>query len=75
MGGGQLFFSLHKMSLHGYEQVSTKINEYHIFQQGNILLHNLSVLDIVIRSSLHVKGHRRGGVCVLLMLLVYSLFS
>ena len=28
------------------------------------------VIDLVIRSSSHVKGHRRGCVCVLLILLV-----
>ena len=36
----------------------------------NVTLNNLSGLDLVRRSRSHVKGHRRGGVCVLRMLLV-----
>ena len=36
----------------------------------NIILNNFSVLDLVKRSISHVKGHRRGGVCVLWILLV-----
>ena len=36
----------------------------------NIIFDNFSVLNLVIRSTSHVKGHRRGGVCVLWMLLV-----
>ena len=39
--------------------------------QYNILLDNLRVLDLVRMSRSHVKGHRRGGVCVLRMLLVF----
>ena len=43
--------------LNGYEQAatSTKINEYHNCQQGNIILDNLSILELVIRSSSHGK--------------------
>ena len=37
-----------------------------------LFLDNFSVLDLVIRSTSHVKGHRRGGVCVLWMLLVLN---
>ena len=36
----------------------------------NIILDNISVLDLVIRSKSHVSD-RRGGVCVLWMLLVF----
>ena len=39
---------------------------------NNVILNNLSGLDLVRRSRSHVKGHRRGGVCVLRMLLVYT---
>ena len=31
----------------------------------NITLDNFNVHDLVIRSTSYVKGHRRGGVCVL----------
>ena len=47
-----------QISLKGYKQVSTKINEYHICQQGNIS-------DCLLMSSSHVKDRRRGGVCIL----------
>ena len=40
----------------------------------NIIFDNFSVLNLVIRSTSHVKGHRRGGVCVLWMLLVFFFF-
>ena len=60
----------HGISPEGYRQVLTKINQNYICQQGNILLDNLRVLDLVRMSRSHVKGHRRGGVCVLRMLLV-----
>ena len=40
-------------------------DEYHIFQIGNILLDNRNGFSLVKRSSSHVKGQRRGGVCVL----------
>ena len=67
----------HEISQEGYIQVVTKINQNYICQQGNILLDNLRVLDLVRMSRSHVKGQRRGGVCVLWMLLVqsYCLFS
>ena len=37
---------------------------------------DISFLDLDLRSitQLNVEGHRRGGVCVLLMLLVFHLF-
>ena len=60
----------HGISPEGYRQVITKINQNYICQQGNILLYNLRVLDLVRMSRSHVKGHRREGVCVLRMLLV-----
>ena len=44
-------------------------SQNYICQQGNILLDNLRVLDLVRMSRSHVKGHRRAGVCVLRMLL------
>ena len=56
-----------------YRQVLTKIYQNYICQQGNIFLDNLRVLDLVRMSRSHVKGHRRGGVCVLRMLLVLIL--
>ena len=64
------------MSPEGYRQVLTKINQNYICQQGNILLDNLRVLNLVRMSQSHVKGHRprRGGVCVLRMLLVFFFF-
>ena len=60
--------------MEGYRQVLTKINQNYICQHGNILLDNLRVLDLVRMSRSHVKGHRRGGVCVLRMLLVVFAF-
>ena len=51
-------------------QVFTKIDKHHLCQLNNVILNNLSGLDLVKRSQSHVKGHRRGGVCVLRMLLV-----
>ena len=62
--------SWHGISPEGYRQVLTKIKQNYICQQGNILLDNLRVLDLVRMSRSHVKGHRRGGVCVLRMLRV-----
>ena len=44
----------------------------------NIIFDNFSVLSLVTRSTSHVKGDRRGGVCVLwllLFLLFYFFFS
>ena len=64
----------HGISPEGYRQVFTKTNQNYICQQGNILLDNLRVLDLVRMSRSHVKGHRRGGVCVLRMLLVIAVF-
>ena len=66
----------HGISPERYRQVLTKINQNYICQQGNILLVNLRVLDLVGlgMSRSHVKGHRRGGVCVLRMLLVIFFF-
>ena len=61
----------HGISSEGYRQVFTKINQNYFCQQGNILLDNLRVLDLVRMSRSLVKGHRRGGVCVLRMLLVF----
>ena len=60
----------HGISPEGYRQVFTKINQNYICQQGNILLDNLRFLNLVRMSRSDVKGHRRGGVCVLRMLLV-----
>ena len=60
----------HGISQEGYRQVLTKINHNYICQQGNILLDNQRVLDLVRMSRSRVKGQRRGGVCVLRMLLV-----
>ena len=65
----------HGISPEGYRQVLSKINQNYICQQGNILLDNLRVLDLARMSRSHVKGHRRGGVCVLRMLLVLRLVS
>ena len=65
-----LFFRWHRISPEGYRQVFTKIDEHHLCQLNNVMLNNLSGLDLVRRSRSHVKGHRRGGVCVLRMLLV-----
>ena len=65
----------HGISPEWYRQVLTKINQNYICQQGNISLDNLWVLDLVRMSRSHVKGHRRGGVCVFWMLLVYLLFE
>ena len=67
-----LFFRWHKISPEGYRQVFTKIDKHHLCQLNNVILQNLSGLDLVRRSQLHVKGHRRGGVCVLRMLLVLN---
>ena len=53
---------------YNYRQVIVKVNEYHICQQGYITSDNTSVL--VFRSSSYVTCHRRGGVCVLWMILV-----
>ena len=64
----------HGISPEGYRQVFTKINQNYICQQGNIILDNLRVLDFVRMSQSHVKGHRRGGVCVLRMLLSFFFF-
>ena len=60
----------HGISPEGYRQVFTKINQNYICQQGNIFLDNLRFLNLVRMSRSHVKGHRRGGVCVLRMFLV-----
>ena len=68
-----LFFCWHKISPKGY-RVFTKIDKHHLCQLKNVTLNNLSGLDIVRRSQSHVKGHRRGGVCVLRMLLVLYCF-
>ena len=65
-----LFFHWHKISPEGYRQVFTKIDKHHLCQLNNVILNNLSGLDLVRRSQSHVKGHRRGGDCVLRMLLV-----
>ena len=51
-----------------YRQGFTKMTDYKICQ--NVTLYNFSVLELVIRSTSHVKDHRRRGVCVLWMLLV-----
>ena len=64
----------HEISPEGYRQVLTKINQNYICQQGNILLDNLRVLDLVRMSRSHVKGQRCGGVCIFWMLLVFSSF-
>ena len=68
-----LFFRWHKISSEGYTQVFTKIDKHHLCQLNNVINH-LSGLDLVRRSWSHVKGHRRGGVCVLWMLLVVGWF-
>ena len=66
------FFILHLHEIvEGYEYVFIMIDEYYIFQHGNILSNNRNVFDIAIRSISHVKGQRRGGVCVLWMHLVF----
>ena len=65
-----LFFRWHEISPEGYRQVFTKIDKHHLCQLNNIILQNLSGIDLVRRSQSHVKGHRRGGVCVLRMFLV-----
>ena len=65
-----LIFRWHKISSEGFRQVFTKIDKHHLCQLINVILNNLSGLDLVRRSRSHVKGHRRGGVCVLRMLLV-----
>ena len=71
-----LFFRWHKISPEGFRQVFTKIDKHHLCQLNNVISNNLSGLDLVRRSRSHVKGHRRGGVCVLRMLLVlYLLFT
>ena len=66
------FFCWHEISPEVYRQVFTKIDKHHLCQLNNVILQNVSGLDIVRRSQSHVKGHRprRGGVCVLWMLLV-----
>ena len=64
----------HGISPEGYRQVFTKMNQNYICQQGNTLLDTLRVLDLVRMSRSRVKGHRRGGVCVLRMLLVFFFF-
>ena len=69
-----LFFRWHKISPEGYRQVSTKIDKHRLCQLNNVILNSLSGLDLVRRSRSHVKGHRRGGVCVLRMLLVAVLW-
>ena len=43
---------------------------FQLCQLNNVVLNNLSGLDLVRRSRSHVKDHRRGSVCVLRMLLV-----
>ena len=58
----------------GYRQVFTKIDKHHLCKLNNVILQNLSGLDLARRSQSHVKGHRRGGVCVLRMLLVQLFF-
>ena len=65
-----LFFRWHKISPEGYRQVFTKIDKHHFCQLNNVILDNLSGLDVVRMSRSHVKGQIRGGVCVLRMLLV-----
>ena len=65
-----LFFRWYKISSEGYREEFTKIDEHHLCQLNDVILKNLSGLDLVRRSRSHVKGHRRGGVCVLRMLLV-----
>ena len=67
-----LFFRWHKISSVGFRQVFTKIDKHHLCQLDNVILNNLSGLDLVRRSRSHVKGHRRGCVCVLRMLLVFG---
>ena len=62
-----LFFRWHKISPEGYKQVFTKIDKHHLCQLNNVILQNLS--GLVRRSRSHIKDHRRGGVCVLRMLL------
>ena len=69
-----LFFRWYKISPEGYRQVFTKIDKHHLCQLNNDILQNLSGLDLVRRSQSNVKGHRRGGVCVLRMLLVFGFF-
>ena len=69
-----LFFRWHKISSEGFRQVFTKIDKHHLCQLNNVILNNVSGLDLVRRSRSHVKGHRRGGVCVLRMLLVDIFF-
>ena len=64
----------HGISPMGYRQVLTKINQNYICQQVNILLDNRGVLDLLRMSRSRVKGHRRGGVCFLQILLVCHLF-
>ena len=54
-----------------FRQGFTKMADYKMCQNVTIILDNFSVLDLVIRSTSHFKGHRRGGVYVLRMLLVY----
>ena len=67
-----LFFRWHKISPEGFRQVFTKLDKHHLCQLITLytVLNNLSGLDLVRRSQSHVKGHRRGVVCVLRMLLV-----
>ena len=66
-----LFFRWHKISSEEYRQVFTKIDKHQLCPLDNVILDNLSGLDLVRRSRSHVKGQRRGGVCVLRMLLVF----
>ena len=70
-----LCFRWHKISPEGHRQVFTKIDKHHLCQLNNVILHNLSGFELVRRSRSHVKGQRRGGVCVLRMLFISSLFS
>ena len=66
-----LFYRWHIISPEGYREEFTKIDKHHLCQLNNVILNNLSGIDLVRRSQSYVKGHRRGGVCVLRMLLVY----
>ena len=45
-----LFFRWHRISPKGYRQVFTKIDKHHVCQLNNVILSNLSGLDLVRRS-------------------------
>ena len=64
----------HGISPEGYRQEFTRIDKHHLCQLNNVILNILSGLDLVRRSRSHVKGYRRGGVCVLRMLLFLFCF-